>query len=104
MIDHHKILLIEDKEIDEIVFKGLVKRKNLLYDYNIVSSVSETRQIAGFESYDIVISDYLLPDGTVFDIIDLLQNTPFILTTGAGDEEIAVNIMKKGAYDYLINK
>lgn len=41
-------------------------------------------------------------DGTAFNIIDKINNIPFIILTGAGDENIAIQAMKKGAYDYII--
>jgi len=64
--------------------------------------VSEAQSILSSERFDIVVADYLLEDGTAFDILDLVRNTPFIFTTGAGDEEVAIKAWKAGAYDYLI--
>ena len=98
-----KILLLEDDKIDQINFERLVKNECLSYDYVIASSISEARQhLSTTKPFDIVIADYLLGDGTVFDILNLDLDLPVIFTTGAGDEEIAVKAMKAGAYDYLI--
>ncbi len=47
-------------------------------------------------------ADYSLGDGNAFDIIDDFKNTPFILTTGNGDEQISVKALKEGAYDYIV--
>jgi PAS domain S-box-containing protein len=52
--------------------------------------------------FDVIIADYYLGDGTLFDIFNLLGDTPIIIATGAGDEDVAVKAMKEGAYDYLI--
>ena len=98
----YKILLIEDDTLDQIVFKRLVKDKNLPYDYTIAGSVSEAWSILDSERFDIVIADYLLGDGTALDILSLVKDTPVILVTGAGDEEVAITAWKAGAYDYLI--
>jgi DNA-binding NtrC family response regulator len=65
-------------------------------------SVEEARRIIASEAFDAVVSDYLLGDGTVFDILDLNLDIPLIITTGAGSEQVAVRAMKAGAYDYLI--
>ncbi|MDL1956236.1 MAG: ATP-binding protein [Candidatus Desulfofervidus auxilii] len=98
----YKVLFIEDDNICQICFKQFVKTKKLPYDYIIAGSVSEAKKILNSERFDVVIMDYLLNDGTAFDIFDLITDTPIIFVTGAGDEEVAVKAMKKGAYDYLI--
>jgi len=98
----YKILLIEDDKIDQMAFKRLVENEGLPYDYTVAASVAEAKSILGSERFDIVIADYLLGDGTAFDILHLVKNTPVIFVTGAGNEEIATEAWKAGAYDYLI--
>jgi len=48
-----------------------------------------------------VIADCFLGDGTAFDILDLVKDTPIVVVTGTGNEEIAVKAWRAGAYDYL---
>ena len=98
----YRILLIEDDKLDQMAFKRLVEDENLPYDYTIAGSVSEAHSILGSEQFDIVISDYVLGDGTGFDVLDSVKNTPIIFVTGTGSEEIAIKAWKAGAYDYLI--
>lgn len=98
----YKVLLIEDDKVDQAAFKHHIEKECLLYDYSIASSVSEAKKILSSEAFDVAIIDYRLGDGTAFDIIDLVASTPFIIVTGAGDEEVAVKAMKAGAHDYLI--
>jgi len=98
----HKVLLIEDDEVDQVAFKRLVEKEVLLYDYSLAGSVSEAKKILSSETFEAIIIDYNLGDGTAFDIFNLVNGTPFVIVTGAGDEEIAVKAMKAGAYDYLI--
>ena len=96
------ILLVEDDLVDQMNFKRLVKRENLPYIYTIASSVLEARKILSRQQFNIVVSDYLLGDGTAFDIFDAVGDTPFVIITGSGNELVAVKAMKEGAYDYLI--
>jgi DNA-binding NtrC family response regulator len=72
------------------------------YQYALAGSVSEAMRLLDADTFDVVITDYLLGDGTAFDILDLSLEAPVIVITGAGSEEIAVQAMKSGAYDYLI--
>jgi len=97
-----KVLLIEDDKVDQLAFKRLVKEKCLSYDYTIVQSLSETKKILDHERFDVVIADYFLGDGASLDIFDLIFECPIIVTTGLGNEKIAVKAMKAGAYDYIV--
>lgn len=97
----YKILLIEDNKLDQMAFRRFIEDKKLLYDYTIAGSVLEAQSILSSEQFDVIVSDYSLGDGTALDILDLVKNIPIIVVTGAGDEEIATNAWKAGAYDYL---
>jgi len=98
----YKILLIEDDKLDQMAFKRLVEDENLPYDCTIAGSVSEAHSILGSEQFDVVLSDYVLGDGTGFDVLDSVKDAPIIFVTGTGSEEIAIKAWKAGAYDYLI--
>ena len=98
----YKILLIEDDKLDQEVFMRMVENNELSYDCTVAGSVSEAQSILGSEKFDVVIADYMLGDGTAFDVLDSARNTPIIFVTGAGDEEVAIKAWKAGAYDYLI--
>ena len=98
----YKILLIEDDKLDQMAFGRLVQEQELPYNCTLAGSVSEARSILASDSFDAVIADYMLGDGTAFDILDLVRDAPVIFITGTGDEETAVKAWKAGAYDYLI--
>ena len=98
----YKILLIEDDKLDQKAFKRFVEEAKLPYDLTIAGSVSEAKSTLNTDRYDVAIVDYMLGDGTAFDILKLVQNTPIIFVTGVGDEETAVKAQRAGAYDYLI--
>lgn len=98
----YKILLVEDDIIDQMAFKKMVKQRELDYIYTVVGSTEEAAAAVEEDSFDLVITDYMLGDGTAFDVMKLLNETPVIITTGAGNEEIAVKAMHEGACDYLV--
>jgi len=98
----YKILMVEDEELYREAFLRFVKEEELQYDCTEAESVSEARSILSSEKFDIVLADYSLGDGTAFDILDLVKDTPIIFITGIGDEKVAVKAWKAGAYDYLI--
>ncbi len=97
-----KVLLIEDDGFDQMAFKRYVEKKNLPYDYTIAGSVKAAKDLLKSETYEVVIIDYHLGDGTAFDILDSIINIPTIFVSGVDDAEIAVKAMNLGAYDYLV--
>lgn len=97
-----RILLVEDDKIDQAAFERLVKQQGLSYDYTIAGSFAQAKSILTSDKFDVAVVDYLLGDGTAFDVLQLTDDSPVIFATGAGDEEIAIKAMKAGAYDYII--
>ncbi len=53
----------------------------------------------------ILLLDFILPDMNAMELINVLKRDnillPFIISTGQGDEKIAVEMMKAGALDYI---
>ena len=65
----YKILLVEDDLIDQMAFKKMIRNMELNYDFSIVGSAEEAAAAVEGNSYDLVITDYLLGDGTAFDVM-----------------------------------
>ncbi len=97
-----KLLLIEDDDVDRMAFERAVARQALPYRYDVAGSVREARASLPASHYDVVLADYLLGDGTLFDVLPLLDDAPVIVLTGSGDTAVAVRAMKAGAYDYVV--
>jgi len=97
-----RILVVEDNKIDRMAFERFTRAEKLPYDYIFAGSVKEANEALEKEKFDAVLLDYMLGDGTAFDLFDKMEGSPFIVITGTGDEESAVKAMKSGAYDYLM--
>jgi phosphoserine phosphatase RsbU/P len=98
-----RLLLIEDDAVDQIAFTRFVKKESLPYDYVLTSTIAEAKQILDSHVFDIILIDYDLGNGTAFDIMNIIHDdVPFIIITGTGDEEIAIEALKKGASDYIV--
>ena len=94
--------MIEDDLVDQMAFKRSVKEYFLNYDVTIADSVEAANDIISSEEFDIIVSDYNLGDGTAFEVLENVHDTPFIVITGAGDEELAISAIKLGASDYIV--
>lgn len=100
---YYRVLLVEDEPIDQLAFRRFVRNAGHPYDCTIVGSASEAKAVLrGAPLFDVIVSDYQLGDGTVFDVLELVKETPVILVTGAGGEETAVRAWRTGIYDYLV--
>ncbi|PTQ99744.1 response regulator receiver domain-containing protein [Mucilaginibacter yixingensis] len=100
----NKILFLEDEEIDITFIKRKFIKLNPQYECDVVSSIEELRAQVGKKKYDLIVSDFNLPDGTAFDSIAIAKaaDIPIVIATGQGSEKTAVELMKAGAADYLI--
>ncbi len=54
-------------------------------------------------NFDLILLDNNLGDGTGIDLLKMIEGAiPVIFITGKGSEEIAVEAMKLGAFDYIV--
>ncbi len=97
-----KILLVEDDEVNQMAFERFIKENEMPYDYMIASSISESKEILNKNNFDVIVADYMLGDGNAFELLEMQLDTPIIISTKSGSEEVAVNAMKMGAHDYII--
>jgi len=88
-----QILLIEDDLIDQMAFTRMFGQKLEQFSYTIANSINEAQQFLKSNSFDIVISDFNLADGTTFDLLKDLNNTPVIIITG-NEDDLTVNKAK----------
>jgi len=97
-----RILNVEDEEVDHAAIVRMVKAMGLPYDLERAASCRQAGEMLEKNRYDIVLIDYIMPDGTGMDILKKLKAAPSIFITGRGDEEVAVSAMKAGTSDYLV--
>ncbi|MDQ7798281.1 MAG: HD domain-containing phosphohydrolase [Candidatus Edwardsbacteria bacterium] len=101
-LDKLRILLLDDDEVDRMAISRYIQKEDLPYEVDMVTSISEARQKLSDNEYDLALLDYLLPDGKGLDLLKTAKEVPVIFVTGSGDENIAVQALRGGAYDYLI--
>jgi len=96
------LLIIEDDKVDQMAFERYVRTSEFPYTYQLVSSIAQAKEVLQNTNFDCIVSDFSLGDGTAFEILALENNAPLVVVTGTGSEEVAVEALKNGAYDYLI--
>jgi len=93
------ILLIEDDPLFARLMMTLLEQDGHPCDQ--VGSGAEAIDWLRDHRPRLVVTDYQLPDMTAAELAARVHLPPFIVTTGAGSEQVAVNMMKLGARDYL---
>ncbi|HIC91367.1 MAG TPA: diguanylate cyclase [Syntrophaceae bacterium] len=99
-----KILVIEDNPEDIALMQRELSRHH--FDIDFAISGEEGLRSLKEKGYDVVVADYAMPEMTGLDVLDRMKkenyDIPLVIMTGSGSERIAVEAMKKGAYDYLV--
>ena len=100
-----KILIIEDEVAIRNVLKNILNDENKKYIIKEAANGLEGLNMLMKDNYDLVICDIKMPK---MDGVELLSkasqngfNVPFIMISGHGDIDLAVECIKKGAYDYI---
>lgn len=100
-----KILIIEDEEPIRRVLVRILNEEDSNFEIHQASDGKKGLDLIKKESFDLVLCDIKMPK---VDGIELLQRTrktnltlPFIMLTGHGNIETAVESMKLGAYDFI---
>ncbi|PSB33212.1 PAS domain S-box protein [Chlorogloea sp. CCALA 695] len=100
-----KILVVDDDEVDRMAVKRCLSAAGVEMEWQEVTECSSAIAILKAQTFDCIFLDYLLPDGNGLELVQQLRalgiTTPIVVLTGQGDERIAVEVMKAGAFDYL---
>ncbi|HET9122294.1 MAG TPA: response regulator, partial [Acidiferrobacteraceae bacterium] len=100
-----RILTIEDSEDDTELLMRDLRRGGFDPEWERVETADEMRTALAAGSWDVVLSDNMMPNFSASMALQILQQSgrdlPFIILSGTISEELAVSAMKAGAHDYI---
>lgn len=104
-----KVLYVEDDPMDADLTRRALQRAGLPLHLDVARSEADALdRLASGETYDVLLTDLHLPDGTGFSLLTYVREhylpMAVVLITGQGDEETAVSALKAGANDYLVKR
>src|SRR5687767_13594336 len=105
MADTLRVLLVDDDEVDRLAVTRLLRKTH--FDAIVHECTDPASALAAVSSggFDCVLLDYNLPGTDGLSLLRELrarsETVPVIALTGQGGEEIAVELMKAGAADYI---
>lgn len=99
-----RVLLVDDEETLTEIAKVFLERDE---DLKVDTSPSAKNALEKLKSdnYDVIVSDYMMPEMNGIELLKMLKSedntTPFILFTGRGREDVAIDALNSGASFYL---
>ena len=99
-----RILIVDDEKGMRDLLSIMLKNDG--YRVDAAESAARARDLISKGSYDLVISDIAMPDGSGVDVLRTARETQpdciVILITAYASTESAIEALKLGAYDYII--
>ena len=100
-----QVLLIEDEESIRRVMSRILKEENHQYEITEAVDGKQGLDLLSKGQFDLVLCDIKMPKMDGIEVLkkanDEMINIPFIMLTGHGNIETAVEAMKLGAYDFI---
>ncbi|AFY46331.1 signal transduction histidine kinase [Nostoc sp. PCC 7524] len=100
-----RILVVDDDELDRMEVRLALTQAGVSIEFTEVSDGETAFFALKNANYDCVFLNYGLPDQDGLTLIHKLRaaeiKVPLVVLTSHGDEQIAVELMKAGATDYL---
>ncbi len=100
------ILAVEDSSDDLFLIMREIGNGGYDPSFDQVDTPEAMKKALESRSWDIVISDYVMPRFSGLEALRILKDSgldlPFIIVSGKIGEDIAVEAMKAGAHDYIL--
>jgi len=101
-----KALLVEDSPLDAELLARHLRHNGYDLTHQRVDNADGFREALRQQKWDIILCDYQMPSFGVEAALGILKklgmDVPFIVVSGAAGEDLAVDVMKAGAHDYVL--
>lgn len=101
-----RLLILEDNPRDAKLTTSLLKREGLAFEFGVTDSAEEFQERLRNDEFDIVVADFNLRGWTALHALEIVKRSgkdiPVIVLTGSIGDEAAVDLIKRGASDYIL--
>src|SRR5579863_1217452 len=101
-----RIVLLEDSEADAELIHATLLDAGLSFSMATVSSLEALERELSQRRPNIILSDFWLPTFDGGDALEIAKqvapSVPFIFVTGVLGEEVVIEMLKRGATDYVL--
>ncbi len=99
-----RILVVDDENHVRSMIGATLERQG--YDVQLSSSGRDALEMLEHNAYDLVLTDIVMQDGNGIVLLDRIRgkqpNLPVVMVTAIHDISVAIDSMRRGAYDYLL--
>ncbi len=97
-----RVLLAVEDALDRRAILRFIQNERLPYEVVAVGSFAEAGAMLTRRAFDVAIFDQRLGDGVGIDLLPDLIGTPAIILARSGDETVAAQAVRAGAYGLLV--
>ena len=99
-----RILVVDDEAQVRSMIGVTLERKG--YDVQLAANSREAIEMLGRNAFDLVLTDILMQEGDGIALLDNLRcqqpHLPVVMVSAIHDISVAIDAMRRGAYDYLL--
>jgi len=99
-----RVLVVDDETHVRAMIGSTLERNG--YEVQLASSVREALEALEANTYDLVLTDIVMQDLNGIALLEKLHaqqpNLPVVMVTAIHDISVAIDSMRRGAYDYLL--
>ena len=99
-----QILVVDDEAHVRSMIGATLKRQG--YDVQLAASGRQAMEALGRNSFDLVLTDIVMRDGNGITLLEQMHaqqpHLPVVMVTAIHDISVAIDSMRRGAYDYLL--
>ncbi len=108
VIEKYKIIYVEDNPTDYEMVKAILEEEDVLEWMICVEKKDELLDAISQNDFSLILTEYSLPLFHGFEVINIAleycPDKPIIMITGSLPDEIAIDTIKKGAWDYVLKQ
>jgi PAS domain S-box-containing protein len=106
--EKYKIIYVEDNPTDFDMVKAILDEENVLDWMICVENKADFIEAISRNEHNLILTEYSLPVFHGFEVINTTHeycpDIPVIMVTGSQPDEIAIEAIKKGAWDYVLKQ
>jgi putative nucleotidyltransferase with HDIG domain len=99
-----RILVVDDEAYVRSMIGATLERQG--YEMKLAASGREALEMLELNTFDLVLTDIVMQDGNGIVLLERMHaqqpNLPVVMVTAIHDISVAIDSMRRGAYDYLL--